>query len=118
MLERLLTETPHPASAQIGELDTAEMLTVMNAADAEIAAAVRAEIPRIAATVDASAARIEMGGRLRYIGAGTSGRLGVLDASECPPTFQVPADLVRGIIAGGENALTKATEATEDDPAK
>jgi N-acetylmuramic acid 6-phosphate etherase len=116
MLQRLLTETPHPASGHIDELGTAEMLVVMNAADAEIAAAVAAEIPRIAAAVDAIAARLERGGRLRYIGAGTSGRLGVLDASECPPTFQVSPDLVRGIIAGGEPALSRATEASEDDP--
>lgn len=116
MLENLLTEQTHPASARIGELGTAEMLAVINAADAGIAAAVAAEIPRIAATVDAIAARLDRGGHLTYIGAGTSGRLGVLDASECPPTFNVPPDLVRGIIAGGEKALTRATEATEDDP--
>jgi N-acetylmuramic acid 6-phosphate etherase len=74
------------------------------------------EIPRIATAVDAIAARLDRGGHLTYIGAGTSGRLGVLDASECPPTFNVPPDLVRGIIAGGEQALTRAVEATEDDP--
>jgi len=92
------------------------MLAVMNAADAEVAAAVALEIPRIAAAVDAIAARLAVGGHLTYIGAGTSGRLGVLDASECPPTFQVPPDLVRGIIAGGQKALSRATEASEDDP--
>jgi N-acetylmuramic acid 6-phosphate etherase len=116
MLKRLLTEQPHPASGRIDELETVEMLGVMNDADAEIAAAVRVEIPRIAAAVDAIAARLERGGHLTYIGAGTSGRLGVLDASECPPTFQVPPELVRGIIAGGEKALSRATEASEDDP--
>jgi N-acetylmuramic acid 6-phosphate etherase len=96
-------------------MDTIAMLSVMNGADAEIAAAVAVELPRIAAAVDAIAARLERGGRLTYIGAGTSGRLGVLDASECPPTFNVPPDMVRGIIAGGENALSRATEASEDD---
>jgi N-acetylmuramic acid 6-phosphate etherase len=116
MLNKLLTEQQHPASARIGELGTVEMLAVMNAADAEVAAAVALEIPRIAAAVDAIAARLGRGGHLTYIGAGTSGRLGVLDASECPPTFSVPPELVRGIIAGGEKALSRATEATEDDP--
>ncbi|HTB14694.1 MAG TPA: N-acetylmuramic acid 6-phosphate etherase [Bryobacteraceae bacterium] len=116
MLKRLLTEQPHPGSARIGELGTVEMLAVMNSADAEIAAAVAIEIPRIAAAVDAIAARMERGGHLTYIGAGTSGRLGVLDAAECPPTFHVPPEMVRGIIAGGEMALSRATEASEDDP--
>src|SRR5579859_3446181 len=102
MLNQLLTEQSNSASSHIGELSTVEMLTVMNSADAEIAQAVRAEIPRIAAAVDAIAVRLERGGHLAYIGAGTSGRLGVLDASECPPTFNVHPDLVRGIIAGGE----------------
>jgi N-acetylmuramic acid 6-phosphate etherase len=116
MLKTLLTEQPHPASAHLGELSTAEMLAVMNAADAEIAAAVALEIPRIAAAVDAIAVRLERGGHLTYIGSGTSGRLGVLDAAECPPTFNVAPDLVRGIIAGGEGALSRASEGTEDDP--
>ena len=116
MIDKLLTEQTHPASKNIGELETREMLVVMNAADAEIAAAVAAEIPRIAAVVDAIAAKLERGGRLTYIGAGTSGRLGVLDAAECPPTFHVPPDLVRGILAGGEKALSRASETTEDDP--
>jgi N-acetylmuramic acid 6-phosphate etherase len=116
MLQRLLTEQSYTASERIGELSTVEMLGVMNSADAGVAAAVALEIPRIAAAVDAIAARLDRGGHLTYIGAGTSGRLGVLDASECPPTFQVPPELVRGIIAGGEKALSRATEASEDDP--
>lgn len=115
-LQKLLTEQPHPASGRIGELETAGMLAIMNAADAEIAAAVAMEIPRIAAAVDAIALRLQQGGHLTYIGAGTSGRLGVLDAAECPPTFHAPANLVQGIIAGGESALSRATEASEDDP--
>jgi N-acetylmuramic acid 6-phosphate etherase len=100
----------------MGELKTTDMLAIMNSADAEVAAAVALEIPRIAAAVDAIAARLGQGGHLTYIGAGTSGRLGVLDASECPPTFHVAPELVRGIIAGGEKALSRASEASEDDP--
>jgi N-acetylmuramic acid 6-phosphate etherase len=116
MLNKLLTEQAYAASARIGELSTVEMLAVMNAADAEIAAAVEREIPRIAAAVEAIAARLDRGGHLTYIGAGSSGRLGVLDAAEYPPTFSVSPDLVRGIIAGGEKALSRASETTEDDP--
>jgi N-acetylmuramic acid 6-phosphate etherase len=116
MLKLLLTEQSYPGSAHIGELSTADMLSVMNAADAEVAAAVALELPRIAAAVDAIAVGLQQGGHLTYIGAGTSGRLGVLDAAECPPTFHVPPTLVRGIIAGGEKALSRATEASEDDP--
>jgi N-acetylmuramic acid 6-phosphate etherase len=101
----------------VDELPTSEILALMNAADAEVPGAVAREIPRIATAVEAIAAALESGGRLIYIGAGTSGRLGVLDASECPPTFNVPKDLVRGIIAGGEAALTESSEASEDDPA-
>ncbi len=116
-LEHLLTEQPNPASAAIDSLPTGAILRVINAEDQRIADSVKKEIPRIALAVDAIAAAMKKGGRLFYIGAGTSGRLGVLDAAECPPTFSVPYELVQGIIAGGESALSKATEATEDDPA-
>src|SRR6478672_2186384 len=116
-LDSLLTEQPNPASARIDSVSTDEMLRIINAEDQKVAGAVQAEIPAIARAVDAIVAAIEAGGRLFYIGAGTSGRLGVLDASECPPTFSVPPDLVQGIIAGGEPALSRATETTEDDPA-
>lgn len=116
-LQTLLTEQRNPASERIDTLPTEEILRVMNAEDARIAAAVAVEIPRIARAVDGAAAALRAGGRMFYIGAGTSGRLGVLDASECPPTFNVSPDLVRGIMAGGEAALSRATEATEDDPA-
>lgn len=109
------TERPNPTSEGLDQLSTSEILTRMNAADAEVAGAVAREIPRITKAVDAIADRLEKGGHLVYIGAGTSGRLGVLDASECPPTFNVPKDLVRGIIAGGEAALSRATESSEDD---
>ena len=91
------------------------MLRVINAEDHKVADAVEREIPAIARGVDAIVAAIESGGRLFYIGAGTSGRLGVLDASECPPTFSVPYDLVQGIMAGGQGALVKAAEGSEDD---
>jgi N-acetylmuramic acid 6-phosphate etherase len=113
---RLTTEQGHPGSQRLDQLSTPEVLTLMNAADAEIPAAVAREIPRIGRAVEAIARALECGGHLVYIGAGTSGRLGVLDASECPPTFNVPKDLVRGIMAGGETALTQASEASEDHP--
>jgi N-acetylmuramic acid 6-phosphate etherase len=115
-LTGLTTEQGHPASQHLDQLSTLDVLALMNAADAEVPAAVAREIPRIGLAVDAIAAALERGGHLVYIGAGTSGRLGVLDASECPPTFNVPKDLVRGIIAGGEAAVTRASEASEDDP--
>jgi len=117
MLGELLTEQRNEASRSIDQLSTAEMLQVINREDAAVAAAVAEEVPHIAQAVDAVVAAMRRGGRLFYIGAGTSGRLGVLDASECPPTFNVPADWVQGIIAGGEKALSRATEASEDDPA-
>ena len=117
MLENLLTEQSNPASAHIDALSTEEMLRVINTEDRKVAEAVEREIPAIARAVDVIAAAFARGGRLFYIGAGTSGRLGVLDASECPPTFGVSPELVQGIIAGGEAALSRATETTEDDPA-
>jgi N-acetylmuramic acid 6-phosphate etherase len=117
MLDDLLTERRNPASEGIDALPAAEILAVINAEDAKVAEAVEREIPRIAQAVEAIAARVERGGRLFYIGAGTSGRLGVLDAAECPPTFSVPPELVQGIIAGGQAALARATEASEDDSA-
>ena len=116
-LDRLLTEQSNPASASIAAVSTEQMLRIINAEDQRVADAVEREIPAIARAVDTIAAALSSGGRLFYIGAGTSGRLGVLDASECPPTFGVSPETVQGIIAGGERALTRATEATEDDPA-
>jgi N-acetylmuramic acid 6-phosphate etherase len=113
-LSALLTETRNPASEHLDELSTVEMLTLINAEDAKVAAAVKAELPAIAEAVDAIADRFARGGRLFYIGAGTSGRLGVLDASECPPTFSVDAELVQGIIAGGDKALRLSSEHSED----
>ena len=116
-LDNLLTEQPNPASASVDALPTEDILRIINAEDRKVAEAVGREIPAIARAVDAIVAVMERGGRLFYIGAGTSGRLGVLDASECAPTFGVAPDLVQGIIAGGEPALSRATEASEDDPA-
>lgn len=117
MLDKLLTEQPNPATASIDALSTEEALRLINAEDRRVAEAVGQEVPSIARAVDAIVAAFIQGGRLFYIGAGTSGRLGVLDASECPPTFGVAPDRVQGIIAGGTDALSQATEASEDDPA-
>ena len=113
-LADLATEARNPASEHIDQLSTAQMLQLINDEDARVPAAVAAELPHIAAAVDAIAARFAQGGRLFYIGAGTSGRLGVLDASECPPTFSVPPSLFQGIIAGGDSALRISSEAAED----
>lgn len=110
-----LTEARNPATAQIDTLPTLEMVRQINAEDARVAGAVAVELPAIAQAIDAIAARMREGGRLIYIGAGTSGRLGVLDASECPPTFSTPPGQVVGIIAGGSYALTHAVEGAEDD---
>jgi N-acetylmuramic acid 6-phosphate etherase len=115
MLETPLTEQSNPASAGIDALATGDMLRVINAEDRKVAEAVGSEIAAIARAVDAIVGCFRQGGRLFYIGAGTSGRLGVLDASECPPTFGAPAGMVQGIIAGGEAALSRASEASEDD---
>jgi N-acetylmuramic acid 6-phosphate etherase len=116
MLERLTTEQANPESRHLDEFSMVQLLEIMNAADAQVSAAVAREIPRIAAAAEAITAILESAGSLFYIGSGTSGRLGVLDAAECPPTFGVPPELVRGIIAGGEWALAHAVEGVEDDP--
>ena len=100
MLERLTTEQTNPESRHLDEFSMVQVLETMNAADAQVAAAVAQEIPRIAAAAEAITAALESGGSLIYIGAGTSGRLGVLDAAECPPTFGVPPELVRGHHGG------------------
>ncbi|HEX4810292.1 MAG TPA: N-acetylmuramic acid 6-phosphate etherase [Bryobacteraceae bacterium] len=115
MRHDLITEAPNPASASIDSLSTEDMLRVINDADREVADSVQAEIPHIARAVDGITARLEQGGRLFYVGAGTSGRLGVLDASECPPTFNTPPELVQAYIAGGDGALRHSVERAEDD---
>jgi N-acetylmuramic acid 6-phosphate etherase len=112
-----LTEQANPASASIDALPTEDVLRIVNAEDRKVAEAVEREIPAIARAVDAIVAAFERGGRLFYIGAGTSGRLGVLDAAECPPTFGVPPGMVQGIMAGGDAALSRAAETSEDDSA-
>jgi N-acetylmuramic acid 6-phosphate etherase len=116
MLEQLLTEQRNPRSVSIDTLPTDEILRIINDEDAQVAGAVRETISYITQAVDGIVEALMRGGRLFYIGAGTSGRLGVLDAAECPPTFNIPPDLVQGVIAGGEAALARATEASEDDP--
>ena len=113
-LANLLTETRNPASENIDTLPTEQMLHVFNDEDATVAARVAEQIPQIAKAVDAIYERVQKGGRLFYMGAGTSGRLGVLDASECPPTYGVPRDLVVGIMAGGDPALRVSSEGAED----
>lgn len=110
----LTTEAPNPASTRIDELDALGIVRLMNAEDAGVAAAVGRQADAIARAIDVIAAGLAAGGRLIYLGAGTSGRLGVLDATECPPTFSTPPDLVVGLIAGGQPALTRAVEGAED----
>ena len=114
----LPTEERNPRSAQLDELSTPDLLSVINDEDATVAAAVREAIPVIAQVVDAVADRFTRGGRLFYVGAGTSGRLGVLDASECPPTFSVDPGLFVGLIAGGDSALRRSSEQSEDSEAQ
>ena len=115
-LGNLPTEARNPASEHIDEVSTLEMVRIIHGADQEAVAAVGHVLPQIAAAIDAIAARLEAGGRLFYLGAGTSGRLGVLDASECPPTYNTPPELVQGIIAGGDAALRRSIERAEDKP--
>jgi len=112
------TESDNPASRNIDKLSTSEIVGLINAEDAKVAKAIEAALPQVAQAVDAIVEALGAGGRLFYIGAGTSGRLGVLDAVECVPTFSAPPHLVQGIIAGGDRALTQAVEGAEDDPAQ
>jgi N-acetylmuramic acid 6-phosphate etherase len=113
-LATLTTEARNPRTTNIDQLSTLEMLTVINEEDQTVPRAVATQLLQIARAIDEIAARFERGGHLFYIGAGTSGRLGVLDASECPPTFSVPPTLVQGLIAGGDSALRKSSEKSED----
>ena len=115
-LEQLTTEARNPASAAIDSLSALEIVQLMNGEDALVAAAVADQAESIARAIDAITQRLRSGGRLVYLGAGTSGRLGVLDASECPPTFSTPPELVVGVIAGGQEALTRSIEGAEDVP--
>ena len=111
-----LTETRNPASAEIDLVSTLDLVRIINTEDAKVPFAVGAEAAKIAAAIDGIVARMRRGGRLIYVGAGTSGRLGVLDASECPPTYSAPPGLVVGLIAGGRTALTNSIEGAEDRP--
>jgi len=112
-----VTEQENPATVEIDKVSTFEALQLINAEDKKVAAAVENVLPAVAEAVDKIVERLQNGGRLFYVGTGTSGRLGVLDASEIPPTFGVSYDLVQGVIAGGHDALYKASEASEDDAA-
>ena len=115
-LSRLTTERRNPASAHIDSCTTLEMVTIMQQEDSKIASAIEKILPEIARAIDATSQRLENGGRLFYLGAGTSGRLGILDASECPPTYGTDPELVQGLIAGGIPAIFRAQEGAEDNP--
>ena len=115
-MTKMTTEARNPASEQIDTLSPLEIVRLMNAEDARVAEAVGREAEAIARAIEVISERLKAGGRLVYLGAGTSGRLGVLDAAECPPTFSTPPELVVGLIAGGQAALTRAVEGAEDHP--
>jgi N-acetylmuramic acid 6-phosphate etherase len=112
-----ITEQSNPRTANLSKLSAAGIVELMNDEDARVAEAVRLVLPSVAAAVDEIVKRVGAGGRLFYIGTGTSGRLGVLDAAECPPTFGVAPEMVQGVIAGGYDACHRAVEASEDDAA-
>ncbi len=117
MLDRIDTERQNPATAHIDRLGTEDMLRLINREDHRVAEAVAQVLPQVAQAVDIIYERMRGGGRLVYLGSGTSGRLGVLDAAECPPTFGVDPGLVMGLMAGGEAAFVRAREGAEDDRA-
>jgi N-acetylmuramic acid 6-phosphate etherase len=110
-----ITEQDNPRSQNLSSKSSREIVELMNAEDATVAAAVQRVLDEVAKAVDETVARLSAGGKLYYVGTGTSGRLGVLDASECPPTFGVSPELVQGVIAGGYDACYRAVEASEDD---
>src|SRR5690349_16521126 len=110
-----ITEQENPRSKNLSSQSAREIVALMNAEDATVANAVERVLDEVAKAIDETVARLRRGGRLFYVGTGTSGRLGVLDASECPPTFGVSPDLVQGVIAGGYDACYRAVEASEDD---
>ncbi|MCK4271514.1 N-acetylmuramic acid 6-phosphate etherase [bacterium] len=113
-IKKLVTEQRNPATMDIDTKSALEIVQLINAQDHKIAPVVKEELPYVARAVEIIVEAFKKGGRLIYIGAGTSGRLGVLDASECPPTFGVPPEMVQGIIAGGYGALVRAVEGAED----
>src|SRR6266567_3570187 len=108
------TEKVNPSSTEIDRMSSLEIVQAMNAEDMKVAQAVKLVLPQIARAIEEIASRLRRNGRLIYIGAGTSGRLGALDASECPPTFNIPSDMVISCIAGGHQALDRAYEDLED----
>ena len=110
-----ITEQENPRSQHLSSQSSREIVELMNAEDATVAAAVHSVLDDVAKAVDETVARLRAGGKLYYVGTGTSGRLGVLDASECPPTFGVSPELIQGVIAGGYDACHRAVEASEDD---
>ncbi|MFD0822961.1 N-acetylmuramic acid 6-phosphate etherase, partial [Micromonospora zhanjiangensis] len=114
-LDGLLTERVDGRYAHLDTASVAELADLMNQADADVPGAVRTELPRIVPAIEGVAGRLAGGGRLLYVGSGTAGRLGVIDASECPPTFGTPPDLVHAVIAGGPEAILVAKEGVEDD---
>ena len=111
---KLTTERRNPATMTLDHMSALEVVTAMNHEDTRVPRAIRSALPQIAKAVDIIAERLAKGGRLFYVGTGTSGRIGALDASECPPTFGTSPKLVQFLIAGGERALVHATEASED----
>src|SRR6266550_2346735 len=110
------TEQRNPRSERIDVASSLEIVDIMNAEDARVAGVVQGQREQIARAIDLIVAAFKAGGRLVYVGAGTSGRLGVLDATECPPTFSVPPTMVTGVIAGGDSALRNSSEKSEDSP--
>ncbi|GEO64233.1 N-acetylmuramic acid 6-phosphate etherase [Companilactobacillus nantensis] len=114
-IKKLSTEGRNPETTDLDEMSPLEIVSVMNQEDQKVPAAIKPELPKIAAAVEKIAASFKQGGRLFYVGAGTSGRLGVLDAAECVPTFGTDPELVQGLIAGGGKAMTLAVEGAEDD---
>ncbi|HEY3368402.1 MAG TPA: N-acetylmuramic acid 6-phosphate etherase [Symbiobacteriaceae bacterium] len=117
-LDKLVTERINERTKDLDSLSTADLVRAMNDEDKLVALAVEQVLPQVAQTVDIMVNAIRHGGRVFYIGAGTSGRLGVMDASECPPTFSVSPDLIQGIIAGGFGALVRSSESMEDSEAE
>src|SRR5713101_654736 len=113
-LDQLATEQPNPASADLDQKSAIEIARIINSEDAKVASAVERALPQVAQAIDWIAEALASGGRLIYVGTGTSGRIAALDASECPPTFNTDPRLVQFLIAGGPNALGTAVEASED----
>src|ERR1700728_2145974 len=113
-LEELVTEQRNRTTENLDTMTALELVTAMNREDAVIPSAITNVLPEIARAIDVIAKRLAEGGRLIYVGSGTSGRIGALDASECPPTFGISPEMVQFLIAGGEQALTQATESSED----